>query len=310
MRVLLLVLVLAGCRRGPVLPTDGGVAETLRTCPTSGAGAMEGEHCFVLSPAETGLLADGENAMVEQYALRPASGARGQLMVFFNGSGGSPRAGTGTSTASWYGVSRGAGYHVFAVSYASDESIGSLCRMNDACFEPTRLAMLTGTAQAGAAAPVADLRADEGAEARVLAGLRLLVALDPQGGWDAFVDGDQVRWEKVVTAGHSQGAGHAALVAKRRTVARAIMLAGPCDQVNGAAASWMKRDASFATPAERFFGLGVDGDMTCPTFATNWDALQVPMAQQLKGSACVAADAHGAPLSCANNAGLWRQMLE
>jgi hypothetical protein len=96
---------------GFVLPdagrlTDGGQRVELRRCPTTGQGAMEGEVCFVVSPAETGLEASGTNANVDQYALRPQTNARGALLVFFNGSGGSPRAGTGTAAGSFYGVAR------------------------------------------------------------------------------------------------------------------------------------------------------------------------------------------------------------
>lgn len=311
-----LVLLTAGCRRTLVLPTDGGSVEKLRSCPTSGRGAMEGVPCFVLSPAETGLPADGRGSLEDQYALRPESGARGQLMLFFNGSGGSPRAGTGTSTNSWYGVSRAAGYHVLAVSYASASSIASLCGSNDACFEATRAAILTGAAQANTAESLTDLTADEGAFLRAARTLEVLARLDGAGGWSDFFDATKpagegaLRWERIVVVGHSQGGGHAALVGKRNPVARVIMLAAPCENVNGAPASWLKERDRFATPPERFFGLGVEGDSVCPTFAANWEALSVPASQRLLGAACTAASPHGAPLSCANNAELWRQMLQ
>lgn len=74
------------------------------------------------------------------------------LLVHFNGSGGSPRGATGTSTGSWYGVARGAGLHVIGVSYASDSAVGSLCQGDDTCSGPTRATILTGVRQRGAAA--------------------------------------------------------------------------------------------------------------------------------------------------------------
>lgn len=314
-----IVLCLAACSRPPAnVPADGGVVERLRACPTSGAGAMEGDVCFVLNPAETGLPSDGVNATVDQYALRPPTGGRGLLVVHFNGSGGSPRGATGTATGSWYGAARGAGLHVLGVSYASDSAVGSLCQGDDACFEPTRTAILTGVPQAGAAAELSGLSLDEGAFTRIA---RLLVTLslrDAAGEWGRFIDETKlpdaeqaIRWEKVFVSGHSQGGGHAALIGKRNAVARVIMLASPCDALrSGEGASWLDGSSGYATPpATQFFGLGVTGDMTCDAFAKNWMKLGMPSSAQLLGSGCVGQAAHSAPLSCSNNAGLWSELL-
>lgn len=89
------------------MPASDAPAAMLR-CPTAGCGAVEGDHCFVLTPSESGLPA-AANAAEDQYALRPASAARGQLLLFFNGSGGSPRGGIASATTSFYSVARGAG---------------------------------------------------------------------------------------------------------------------------------------------------------------------------------------------------------
>ena len=65
----------------------------LRACATTGNGAVAGDTCFLLTPAESGLPAAGHRAGIDQYALRPTASARGKLVVFFNGSGGGPAAG-------------------------------------------------------------------------------------------------------------------------------------------------------------------------------------------------------------------------
>ena len=77
-------------------------------------------------------------------------GARGKLLVFLNGSGGSPAGGSSGGLSSWYGVARDEGLHVLGVSYRSSEAVGTMCRGDDACFEPTRVSQLTGVLQAGA----------------------------------------------------------------------------------------------------------------------------------------------------------------
>jgi hypothetical protein len=86
------------------------------------------------------------------------------------------------------------------------------------------------------------------------------------------------------------------------------MLASPCDQVSGAAASWLARASGYQTPADRFLGLGVDGDPVCPAFATNWAALEVPQEARLEGAGCAGEDAHSAPLRCAD-ATTWSTLL-
>ncbi|MBM4781179.1 MAG: hypothetical protein GQE15_26095 [Archangiaceae bacterium] len=323
MRVVLFLSVLVGCGR-PAVVFDGGVrtdagAPTLRSCPTSGAGAMEGDVCFVLTPAETGLPASGGGATVDQYALRPPMNARGVLMVFFNGSGGSPRAGIGSAAGSFYGVARAQGLHVLAVSYVSGQAVGALCNGNDGCFEPTRATILTGEPQAGAANVLKDVTTDEGAFERIAAALVTLNTLDPQGGWSAFLDRSKlpdaeaaIRWEKVFVAGHSQGGGHAALIGKRQSVGRVVMLASPCDGVGNAVATWLASPVGYATnPSTKFFGLASLGDTTCPRAPDAWSALGMPMTAQTRNApVCAGETAHGAPLGCQSNAAAWADLLK
>lgn len=278
---------------------------------------MEGDVCFVLTPGETGLPGSGAGASVDQYALRPPSGARGQLLLFFNGSGGQPRGAAGTAEGSWYGVARAAGLHVLGVSYASGTAVGQLCAGTDACFEPTRTAILTGIPQPGAASELSTLTLDEGAFSRIAAALVALALRDPDGGWEVFIERSllpdaekAIRWSQVLVSGHSQGGGHAALIGKRSPVERVLMLASPCDGVNGAAASWLGASTGFATdPATRFFGLGARGDTTCPLSGAGWDRLAMPPSARLAASTCSGVSAHGAPLGCSGNAGLWAQLL-
>lgn len=297
---------------------DAGATIQLRACPTTGAGAMEGDVCFVLTPAETGLPASGAGATVDQYALRPPANPRGVLLLFFNGSGGSPRAGVGTATGSWYGVARAQGLHVLAPSYVSGSAIGQLCLGNDACFEPSRASILTGDVVSGSAASLSDLTADEGAYERIAAALLVLADSDPSGGWGEFLDRAKlpdaeaaIRWDKVMVSGHSQGGGHAALVGKRNQVARVIMLASPCDGVGSSVATWLSSAAGWKTdPATRFFGLWSMGDTTCPRAPEAWRALGLATAASLGDvPVCAGSVAHAAPLSCEQNAGRWAQVL-
>jgi len=279
---------------------------------------MEGDVCFVMTPAETGLPAEGGGGTVEQYALRPSSSAKGQLLLFFNGSGGSPRAGAGTADGSFYGVARAQGLHVLAPSYLSASAVGVLCGNDDACFEPTRATILTGAFQRGAANILTDVTYEEGAFRRIVAALETLSEQDPAGGWGDFLDRTMlldaeaaIRWDKVIVSGHSQGGGHAALVGKRQAVKRVVMLASPCDGVSGAAATWLGSAAGYRTsPATAFFGVAAMGDVICPRAPAIWQALGLPSeAQTRDASLCALESAHGAPLGCRQNAARWAALL-
>ena len=346
MRILLVAL-LVGCgseTSTAVAPTDAGtdvepsdtVADTLgdtlvdtgttadagslRRCATSGKGAVVGDECFLLTPTESGLPASGANAAVDQYALRPSTGARGKLLVFFNGSGGSPTAGTrGSATESFYATARAVGLHVFAVSYRSDDSVGSLCKGDDACFLATRRTIMTGAFETGAAPSLMGIAAHEGAIVRVYAGLRSLAARDPAGGWGAFVDEgaskplEKIRWSLVIASGHSQGGGHAAILGKTFALERVVALASPCDMTASGPSSWL--DASKSTyvtsPASAFHGLGAPGDTTCSGYAAIWTTLGLdPSRKHADAIVCAGSLAHSAPLECVENAPAWKKMLE
>ncbi|MDP3231417.1 MAG: hypothetical protein Q8N26_01485 [Myxococcales bacterium] len=332
--LLAVAVVSAGCGRGqgvvpdgggPMIVSDGGLRGdagaqvTLRPCPTRGAGAMEGDVCFVITPAETGLPASGAGATVDQYALRPSANARGQLLLFFNGSGGSPRAGTGTSAGSWYGVARAQGLHVLAPSYVSGSTVGGLCGGLDACFEPTRATILTGDFVTGAADSLSDMTFDEAAFDRIAAALLTLSDSDRDGRWGDFLDRTKlpdaeaaIRWDKVIVSGHSQGGGHAALIGKRQSVARVVMLASPCDSAGGTVATWLSSPSGYKTdPSTTFFGLASMGDTTCPRAHDAWQALGMPSTAQTRDAPVCAGEApHGAPLGCSSNAAAWAELLK
>lgn len=295
----------AGQDAGPV---------TLRSC---GAGL---EGCFFLTPSETGLPASGMGATVDQIALRP-SAPRGELLVFLNGSGGSPRGPVaGDPRNNFYTAARAEGLHVLAVSYRSDDPVGRLCPASsptrDACFERTRRAIVIGVPQEGAAPELFDIEEHEGVYARVAAALRALAAGDPDGGWDAYVDaaaddpGSSIRWADVIVSGHSQGGGHAALLGKLHAVSRVVMLAAPCDSVGAAPASWLTRTTEFRTEASRYVALGALGDPVCPAQYDAWEQLGLSdAASDDSAVVCAGEGAHSAPIRCTENAARWSALL-
>ena len=110
-------------------------------CPTSGTGALTpepGSSCFVLTPEETGAAASGENATVPSYALTAASATapRGELVVFFNGSGGHPSGAIAVLHSGW----RGTAAHIVECGIALLASRG---------YKPRDLRLHTGPAICG-----------------------------------------------------------------------------------------------------------------------------------------------------------------
>jgi hypothetical protein len=85
--------------------------------------------------------------------------------------------------------------------------------------------------------------------------LQYLHKNNPTDGWNQFYDNSGLLYAKLVVAGHSQGGGHAAYIASKFMVDRAIVFSSPNDYSDkySQPATWCK--GTFATPVERFYGL-------------------------------------------------------
>jgi len=299
----------------PPVVTDAPALARPAACPTTGKGAVvvTGGSCVVFTPAMTGAAPQGVNAGVPSYALAPSTGAAGNLVVFMNGSGGSPAGVAVDPAKNVYTAAVAAGDHVIGLSYRSNDVIGELCAGDDGCFLPTRTTIVTGIYQTGAASFVSDVMPSEGIHERLARALAYLAAVDPGGGWGAFLDGAAVRWDKIIAGGHSQGGGHAALLGKLHPLARIVGLSSPCDSVARAAATWLHADATWQTsPAERGYGFSAattfdsqgaptGGDTLCPAHAAVWTAMGIDTTRRFDDAVVCGTSAHGASIGCPEN---------
>lgn len=90
----------------------------------------------------------------------------------------------------------------------------------------------------------------------------------PKEGWDTFVIEGHLRWDRIVVGGHSQGAGHAAYLAKEHNLAGIIMFAGPGDFVTGKGpAPWLYYEN--VTPSERMYAFTHSKDPVAKGFFAN-----------------------------------------
>jgi hypothetical protein len=307
---------------------DGGLA----SCPTSGAGAIDvaGVICVTVTPIQTGAASTGENANVPSYALYPSAGSNGKLVLFLNASGGEPSGAIASPTQSFYTAATALGYTVLAVSYYSQKPIGSLCGNQDDCYLPTREAVITGVAPAGASPTVsADITVDQSITGRAELALNWLGVNDSAHPWRSFLkagDGgsaSHIDWTKVIVAGHSQGGGHAAAIGKLYPVERVIQLSSVCDSVNDTPASWTNgTTGTWASDPTQFYGLAAPtiftggkatgGDTICPQHVADWMNLGMVAAHQQDDAATCGNTGvtHSESVSCTANYAAWQALLQ
>lgn len=175
----------------------------------------------------------------------PQAASRHRLFLFL--------VGTGRSAESSLDIDRafaGWGYNAISLDYEDDVIAVSCAHSQDsACFDHYREAIVTGD-------EVSEKIRVDSANSILNRFQKLLVFLarhDPNGRWDQFLSNGQPRWSRIVVAGHSQGAGHAAYIGKLFRVDRVMMFSGPQDYLDDLhePAPWQARKS--ATPRSRFF---------------------------------------------------------
>jgi pimeloyl-ACP methyl ester carboxylesterase len=156
---------------------------------------------------------------------------------------------------------RDMGFHVIGLDYANKVITTACTESSDsACFDHFRQEIVFGT-------PVSEKTTVDSTNSIYNRFYKLLVYLnknDPAGQWDTFLSGGQIKWSNVIVTGHSQGAGHAAYLAKRFKVARAVMLSGPQDYFSklDRPAPWLSDNGK--TPKSRLYAfLHKDDPFNC-----------------------------------------------
>jgi len=218
---------------------------------------------FSVAPALTD---PGINTALEDHIVHVPTGPRnGRLLVYL------PSSRAPASSGGRFQVEAAKlGYHVIGLSYPNNPGLVSFCGPSadpNTCYETTRIEVITGE-------PVSDfvtISVANSIDNRLAKLLQWLAANRPGEGWQSFLSQGAPKWRHIVVAGHSQGAGHAVMIAKLRLVSRVVMLSGVTDAINGAAAAWVE---VVATPPDRFFGLvHLQDNQFRPGVLSNWTAL-------------------------------------
>lgn len=175
--------------------------------------------------------------------------ARQQLLVMLPGTGGVP--------AGYKDILKTAanlGFHAVGVMYDNAATMYSLCAdsTNPDCYAEARLAVINGGTNAEVSIPN-----PESITNRLVKLLAYLAAANPGQNWGQYLTSSNLSWPRIVMAGHSQGAGHAGLIAKIYPVARSVMFDDtdwwtPNGKLPGQPANWIA--APGVTAPEYYFG--------------------------------------------------------
>jgi len=168
------------------------------------------------------------------------------------------------------GASRG--FHALGLNYPNPLPVGILCiNQDENCFWNVRREIITGVDHSD----LVDVDEANAIAGRLADTIDYLHREDPDEGWDQFLDNGAVDWSKVVVAGHSQGGGHAGIMAKLYSMSRVVYFASPADwdSQSDAPAEWTSRPNE--TPASRQFGFTHVDDTLVPynQLLAIWDSM-------------------------------------
>jgi hypothetical protein len=209
----------------------------------------------------------------------------GKLVVLLPGTGAEP-----ADYARFLAEGSARGYHVIGLSYANSQSVEGLCQNSPAtdCHAEVREEILTGQDRSS----LLQVSPPNAINNRINRLLTWLHTQFPDEGWDQFVGETSVSWPRITVAGHSQGGGHAAFIAKRVRVDRAVYFGAPPDWnlQRDAPALWL--GAPGATDASRQFGVVHLRDNIVPPARADANWRQLGMAA---GGPVVLTDSTSAP---------------
>jgi hypothetical protein len=169
-----------------------------------------------------------------------------KLFVFLPGTGGTPEM---YKLILRSGASRG--FHALGINYPNPTAVGVLCEatLDPNCYIDVRREIITGTSLSA----LVNVDGPNSIVTRLTETVTYLNQNHPQEGWGQYLLGNgQLDWSKVVLAGHSQGGGHAGVMAKMFSMSRVVYFASPADWDFNTPAAWI--DLPNVTPASRQYG--------------------------------------------------------
>jgi predicted esterase len=194
---------------------------------------------------------------------------KARLLVFFSGTGGTPASGW-----PFLETAAKAGYRVIGLEYDNAISVPQTCGRNPdpACSDRFREKRIFGDAES---AEIDDLP-NESVVNRLTKLLQYLDAQHHDEGWGQYLRNGEPDWPRIAVSGHSQGGGMAAYIAKKKSVARVIVLSGAWDRVEATKewAPWVT--APSATPLDRWYAAYHQRESRADAMKLAYEALKIP----------------------------------
>lgn len=207
-------------------------------------------------------LADAEGETHDHVVYTDPSADNGRLLVWLSGTGGAP--------VQYEFLSRAAaraGFDVLGLTYDSFPAVNEFTTNSPDPTLPERIRRerLFGEALFDEI----DVDPANSVVNRLLRLIEHQAQNHPGERWKRYLtDAGGIDWRRVVTAGHSQGAGHTVYLSKEFELAGALIFAGPGDFVQGLGpAPWVFEPG--LTPADRIYALTHADDPTSAGFYNN-----------------------------------------
>ena len=199
--------------------------------------------------------------------------ANAPLLVFLPGTGGKPE-----RTSDFANTAARQGYRAIGLSYVDEPAVAAICPRDPdpKCSEKVRQKRTYGDDVTRAI----DDRREESIVSRLVKLLTVLQREHPTEGWADYLENGQPKWGRLALSGLSQGAGMAAFIAQKKSVARVILFSIPWDNYGPqrTLAPWVVAGHG-ATPGERWYGAYHEKEPMAATIARAYKALSVSPAQ-------------------------------
>jgi hypothetical protein len=198
----------------PAAPT--GIPTPARDFALPDFGAPFSSEKRVISPADIDPATDAVPEKQHVVIYPTGRPLLDPLFVFLSGSGGQP-----TNNDRILTIAGQTGYRVIGLAYVNDVSVDDRCQgLPKDCPGLVRLENQDGQDYSD----YIEVNRANSIEHRLSRLLQALSSRFPGEGWEAYADGDTIRWVRIIVAGFSQGGGQAAFIAGRFHLARAVSL--------------------------------------------------------------------------------------
>ena len=208
------------------------------------------------------------------YFSAPVVAAQNKLFVFLAGTAGVPRDYQDILRA---GAVRG--YHVIGLTYVDGTEVNAYCSgaTDPACWGNVRSEIIYGNGTSN----LLTLSPANSIAGRLSALLTYLSTAYPTENWSQFLSAGTPDWSKIVVGGHSQGAGHAAYLAKGQNLAGVCAFDSPDDgNLSAGVASWLSQPNAASTNGMYGFTNQDDDTALFAGVTRNWSLIGIPGSPQ------------------------------